>query len=147
MAWPCDVRIAGESARFRAEDAYLGIVSSWSVGLVKIAHYIGRNHAMDINIMGEKYDGKRAVEIGIASKCVPDEEVMEEAKKYARIIAKSAPISMRFVKEGIACSYQCSYQEAKKKELELVDKIYRTEDCQEGLTALLEGRDPIWRNR
>ncbi len=147
LAWPCDIRISGESGKFRTGDAYLGIVSSWGVGLVRTAHWIGRNRALDIMILGEIFDGKRAVELGIMSKVVPDSQLMEEAKAAARTIAQAAPIALRFIKEGVAMSIKGTYEEAKAKEVELVRKIYQTEDSQEGLAALLEDRRPSFKGR
>ncbi len=147
LAWPCDIRISGESGKFRAGDAYLGIVSSWGVGLVRTAHWIGRNRALDIMILGEIFDGKRAVELGIMSKVVPDSQLMDEAKAAARTIAEAAPIALKFLKEGVAMSIKGTYEEAKAKEVELVRKIYQTEDSQEGLAALLEDRKPNFKGR
>jgi enoyl-CoA hydratase/carnithine racemase len=98
-------------------------------------------------ILGEIFDGKRAVELGIMSKVVPDSQLMEEAKAAARAIAQAAPIALRFLKEGVAMSIKGTYAEAKAKEVELVRKIYQTEDSQEGLAALLEDRKPNFKGR
>ncbi len=147
LAWPCDIRVAGENAKFRAGDAYLGIVSSWGVGMVRTAHYIGRNRALDIMIMGEVFNGPRAVELGIMSKVVPDDQVLEEARNCARIIGGAAPISLKFIKEGVSDSWKYGFEKAKAREAELVQAIYETEDSQEGLSALMEGREPVFKGR
>ena len=64
IAESCDVRIASESAKFRTGDAYLGIVPSWGMSLVRLCHYIGRNRALDMLILGEDIGAAEAQELG-----------------------------------------------------------------------------------
>ena len=53
LAWAADIRIAAESAKFRAGDVYLGIIPTWSIGMVRLVHYLGRNRTLDLLLLGE----------------------------------------------------------------------------------------------
>src|SRR2546426_11340176 len=52
-AMACDVRLGSSTAKFRTGDAYLGVVPSWGMSLVRLAHYIGRNRTLDMLGLGE----------------------------------------------------------------------------------------------
>ena len=147
IAWPCDIRIAAESAKFRAADTYLGMLPSWGVGLVRMVHYVGRNKLLDFMVLGETFNGEQAVAYGIASKVVPDDQLMEEAKTVARRVAKSSPLAMKYMKKAVALSYQGTFAEAKAGEEEVCALVNNSEDCAEGLKAFMEKRDPIFRGR
>lgn len=147
IAWPCDIRIAGESAKFRAADTYLGLLPSWGVGLVRMVHWVGRNKIMDFMVLGETFDGARAVELGVVTKVVKDEELMEEAIKAARRIAEASPLAMRKLKEAVACSYQQDFEAAKAKEEEVCAICYNSEDGAEGMRAFLEKRSPVYKGK
>src|SRR6185437_15098932 len=43
IAWPCDIRLAATSAKFRAGDIYLGLAPSWGLGNARLVHFLGRN--------------------------------------------------------------------------------------------------------
>src|SRR5690606_36661998 len=63
IAWPCDIRIASTTAKFRAGDVYLGIILSWGMGMVRHAHYLGRNRVLDLLLLGEDIPAERALEL------------------------------------------------------------------------------------
>lgn len=98
-------------------------------------------------MLGETFNGAKAVEYGIASKVVPDDQLMDEAKAAARRIAKASPLAMKYLKEGVAVSYQGTFDEAKMKEEEVCAICYNSEDAAEGMKAFLEKREPVYRGR
>ena len=91
IAWPCDIRIASDTAKFRAGDVYLGIIPSWSVGMVRLVHYLGRNRTLDLLLLGEDIDAQRALELGIVSRVVADAEFDAEVMRVARRLALRPP--------------------------------------------------------
>lgn len=147
IAWPCDIRIAAESAKFRAADTYLGLLPSWGVGLVRMVHWVGRNKLMDIMALGETFDGKRAVELGIATKCVPDDQLMEEARKAARRASQASPLAVKLMKGAVALSYQGNFAKIQEEEERVCAICYNSEDAAEGMKAFFEKRDPVFRGR
>src|SRR5579864_9388156 len=71
LAWVCDIRLAADNAVFRAGDAYLGIVPSWGMGLLRLPRLVGRGQALDLLLLGGDFDAARAKELGLVSRVVP----------------------------------------------------------------------------
>jgi len=100
IAQACDVRIAAESAKFRTGDAYIGIVPSWGMSLVRLVHYIGRNRTLDMLMLGEDITARAAQELGLLTRVVADERLDAEVAAAAARIASGAPLVFRAILEG-----------------------------------------------
>src|ERR671922_1727796 len=87
LAMACDVRLASSTARFRTGDAYIGVVPSWGMSLVRLAHYIGRNRTLDMLILGEDMTAERARDIGLVSRVIADAEFDGEVARLAARVA------------------------------------------------------------
>src|SRR5438128_10970804 len=83
IAMACDVRLASSTAKFRTGDAYLGVVPSWGMSLVRLAHYIGRNRTLDMLVLAEDVGGEHARDIGLVSRAIPDRDFDAEVARLA----------------------------------------------------------------
>ena len=140
IALMCDIIIASEKASFSFPGAKLGIVCPY--GLIRLADEIGRAKAKELLITGDSIDAKEALDIGLVSKVVPPERLMDAAFELARKIKKRAPISVEAIKEGInrgLGGYEYSYET-------MVD-LMSTDDSKEGAHAFLEKREPRFKGR
>ncbi|MGN6763604.1 MAG: enoyl-CoA hydratase/isomerase family protein [Rhizobiaceae bacterium] len=140
IAWPCDIRIASDTAKFRAGDVYLGIIPSWSVGMVRLVHYLGRNRTLDLLLLGEDINAERALELGIVSRVVPDAEFDAEVIRVARRLATGAPLPIRAIKEAVRAQVREGFDRAALLEEEWAQRIFASSDAKEGMSAFLEKR-------
>lgn len=140
IAWPCDIRIASDTAKFRAGDVYLGIIPSWSVGMVRLVHYLGRNRTLDLLLLGEDINAERALELGIVSLVVPDAEFDAEVTRVARRLATGAPLPIRAIKEAVRAQMREGFDRAALLEEEWAQRIFASSDAKEGMSAFLEKR-------
>lgn len=145
FAWTCDIRIAGESAKFRAGDVYLGIIPTWSVGMVRLVHYLGRNKTLDLLLLGEDIDARRDLELGLVSRVVPDAELDEEAMRVARRLASGAPMPIAAIKQAVRAQYRDSVAAAAELEEAWAQRILPSADAHEGFSAFLEKCKPVFR--
>lgn len=78
-----DVRLAGESAYFRAAGINNGLTAT-ELGLsFLLPRAIGSSRAFEIMLSGRDVHAKEAAEIGLVSRCVPDERLLDEALDLA----------------------------------------------------------------
>ncbi|MCC6304545.1 MAG: enoyl-CoA hydratase/isomerase family protein [Rhodobacteraceae bacterium] len=140
LAWVADIRIAAESARFRAGDVYLGIIPTWSIGMVRLVHYLGRNRTLDLLLLGEDIDGREAQRIGLVTRCVPDAEFEAEVERVVRRLAGGAPLPVRAIKEAVRAQYVDGPARAAELEEEWAQRILASRDAREGMAAFREKR-------
>jgi len=143
----CDVRLASTTARFRTGDAYIGVVPSWGMSLTRLTHYIGRNRALDLLIVGEDLDAAGAKEMGLVTRVIPEEEFDAEVARIAQRLAGGAPIVFQAIKETVRAQYVHSPGAARELETHWSNICAASADQKEGLAAQREKRAPIFKGR
>jgi len=147
LAWPCDIKIATERAKFGARDPYLGIVPSWSVGMVRLSRWIGKNRAMEVLLMGEFMSAAEAKSLGLISRVVANDELMAETMEMAERLAGAAPLAVAGIKKAVIRSTYGTQEEAAAFEEEVCLEVFASEDAREGLLAFSEKRPAEFKGR
>jgi len=93
-----DIRIAGESATFAIPAGRLGITYGHD-DIAKLKRLVSHAHALEILLEASQFPARRALEIGLVSKVVPDDQVENEVYAMAERIAANAPLSARWHKK------------------------------------------------
>ncbi len=108
---------------------------------------IGRQKAKELVFTGRVLDGPAAVEMGLALKSYPIAELMPAALELAAVMAKKAPISMKFAKTILNQAESLDLQTALMIEAEAILACMTTEDWREGIVAFAEKREPEYYGR
>lgn len=140
-----DLAVADETADFFYPEAQIGFCGGLIAGLAaRIAH----KHAMEFMLTGVHYNAQRAYETGLVNKVTPKGQHLEEAYKYARILADSAPLVVRtlkrFTRDVVIARGPTEQSALAQRELL---SISRSEDQQEGGRAFREKRTPNFQGR
>jgi enoyl-CoA hydratase/carnithine racemase len=93
----CDLRIAGESARFAESFVKLGLIAG-DGGSWLLPRVIGWSKAAEMALTGDMIDAHEALACGLVSQVVPDAELMDAARALARRIAANPPHAVRMTK-------------------------------------------------
>jgi enoyl-CoA hydratase/carnithine racemase len=145
LALSCDFRIAGEGAIFGLPEITLGIIPG-AGGTQRLTKLVGPSKAKEMIFFGTPVKAPQALEIGLVSKVVPDEEVIEEAKKMAEKLKARPGVALRFAKEAINIGVNTDMNTGKKFELSRFSLVFSTKDQKEGMKAFCEKRKACFRN-
>ena len=141
IALGCDLRVAGEKAKFGLPEVTLGIVPG-DGGTQRLPRAIPRCKAAEMLLTGAIFDAEEAWRIGLVNKVVPVDEVMSEAMAYAKKICKAAPLAVRAAKEAMNRGVEMSLDEGLKLEYSLNSFLTHTRDHAEGVASFAEKRKP-----
>ncbi|MEA3423685.1 MAG: enoyl-CoA hydratase-related protein [Bacillota bacterium] len=100
FALSCDIRIASEKAKFGQPEVTLGITPGFA-GTQRLAKLVGVSAAKEIVFTGGIYDAEHAKSIGLVSKVIGKDELIDEAMILAKKIAKNGQIAIRCSKKAI----------------------------------------------
>jgi enoyl-CoA hydratase len=103
---------------------------------------------MEILMTTKRYAAQQALDWGLINYLYPTQEALfEEADKLAQDIIKSAPLAVGAFKKIIKRGEGVDLMTHLDMEASLQSIMIRTEDFQEGVNALIEGRDPQWKRK
>ena len=141
----CDIRIAGEDAKFSESFLRIGIIpgdgGSWF--LPKI---IGLSRAAEMILTCDVLDAEKALNWGLVSQIVKNEELIIQAKEIANKIASQPPEATRRAKRLLRMSQNVSLDNALEMAASQQSILQMMDDHREALDALIEKRKPKYTN-
>ena len=146
LALACDFRIAAENAAFLTSFAKIGVCGDYG-GSYFLAKLVGPSKAKELYMFGERLDARAAAELGMLNRVVPDERLEQETYAFARRLAKSAPIALRYIKENINVALDLPVEQALVQESRNMIRTLESEDSREAVKAFQEKRDPVFQGR
>ena len=148
LAMMCDFIIAADNARFGQPEINLGVIPG-AGGTQRLPRYVGKSKAMEITLLGQArvMDAAEAERVGLVSRVVPLDKLLEDALATAAKIAElSLPIVM-MAKEAVNRAYETTLAEGVRFERRLFHSAFATEDQKEGMAAFVEKRKPAFKHR
>ncbi len=140
----CDIVIASEKARFGLSEVKIGLVPAAISPYV--IRRIGERAAREYFLTGERFDARRALEIGLVNRVVPHEQLDEKVDEVVQLLLSSGPEAIASCKELLHRVPAMSLEEAKKYTAEMIARLRVSDEGQEGMAAFLEKRKPRWVN-
>jgi len=144
LACMCDIRIAGESARFAESFVKLGIISG-DGGAWLLPRVVGFSKASEMTYTGDAIDAREALACGLVSRVVPDAELMPAAKALAARIAANPPHAVRMTKRLLHEGRHMRLDSLLELAAAMQSLAHATSDHKEAVTAFLEKRQPSFK--
>ncbi len=141
IAMSCDFIYASENAKFGQPEINLGIIPGFG-GTQRLARLVGKGWARELCLTGAMISAQEAKEIGLVNKVFPQDTLMEETRKTARLIASKGRAALRAIKHTINRGYDVDLRNGCAMEVDAFAVAFTSPDAQEGLNAFLEKRKP-----
>jgi enoyl-CoA hydratase/carnithine racemase len=141
LACLCDIRIASSAARFAESFVKLGIISG-DGGNWLLPRVVGASRAAEMAFTGAALDAQEALRIGLVSRVVAPESLLEEALGLAASIAANPPQALRWTKQLMRQARASSLDEALSAAAQLQGLAHHTADHAEAVAAFFEKRAP-----
>ncbi|WP_235531411.1 enoyl-CoA hydratase/isomerase family protein [Phycicoccus sp. Soil748] len=146
LALACDLRYVASDARlgvpFTALGLHPGMATTWSLPDVA-----GSAVARDLLLTGRLVTGTEAVQLGLASRALPADAVLDESLAAAERIAAAAPVATRLTLQALRSGGHADHETALQWEALAQATTLATEDVQEGIAAAAARRTPQFRGR
>src|SRR6478609_3165216 len=137
----CDIRIAAESAKFGwffTRRAVMGTIG----GTFVLRQLVGLSKAYELMLTGDLIDAAEAERIGLVSKVVPDDQLMDAATTMARKIAAGPPLAQQMIKRAVHKSFEMPWTVLGEYQQAMGDVLWQTDDHMEGVHSFTERREP-----
>lgn len=144
LAMSCDWIIASEKAVFGQPEVKLGVTPGFG-GTQRLPRLVGRAMAMELLTTGRNVKADEAKQIGLVTKVVSAEALMDEALKTAALIAANGPVAVRFAKEAVQRGQDLDLDNACLLESEVFAISFATDDQKEGMAAFVEKRKAVFK--
>ena len=141
MLLHCDFVYAGESAKFQMPFINLAVVPEFGSSSIVPAR-IGHIRAAELILLGSPYDASRALELGLVTQVVPDQDLLSIATATAQKLAAKPAGALQASKRLMKQPFRQQIAAAMKAENEEFSAQVRSADAKEALTAFLEKRPP-----
>ena len=146
LALSSDFRVAAPEARFSANFARLGFHHGFGLG-VTLPRLVGEQAAADLLFTGRRVKGDEAVQLGLADRLAPLDDLAAVSHAMAREIAISAPLAVRSIRVTLRGDLADRVEAATAHEATEQAWLRDTADFSEGATAMLERRPPKFTGR
>ncbi len=132
LALAADFVVASEKARFCEVFVNIGLVLD-AGGTYFLPRLVGLARARELALLGEMVDAKRAAEIGLIYKSVPDKDLDRETENLAHQLAQKSSLAMALIKEGLEMSLDMDLDEVLEWEAAHQSIMLQTEEHQEAV--------------
>ncbi len=142
----CDLALAGEVARFTLGYSKVGLTPDGS-STYFLPRLVGFRRAMELALTGRVLSAREAREWGIATRVVPEADLLSEAADLAKELAAGPTGALGASKRLLHAGWNESLETQMEAETRAIADVARTADAREGVSAFVQKRAPSFRDR
>ena len=150
LALAADLIVASTTARFWLPEAQLGMLPD-SGGLLRLPKAIPARLAREMILTGRRLEAGEAATLGLVSRVVEPEALLDSALELAGTIARSAPLAIAAARDILRMAegldVEQGYRLMRSGAIPSYRAMLASEDALEGPRAFAEGRAPEWQGR
>jgi len=142
----CDLVIMADNAFLLSPFTTISLVPDGGLNWI-LVRQLGYHRAYQLSVESERIPADRCVELGLANKAVPADELQVAALDWARKLAKRAPLSLAATKKVMRFATDNNWDSSFNLEAELQQKLAGSEDNREGVKAFFEKREANFKGK
>ncbi|HEY4668918.1 MAG TPA: enoyl-CoA hydratase [Tepidiformaceae bacterium] len=146
VALACDLRIMSDQARLTTAFSKVGFSGDFG-GTWLLQRLVGPAKAKELYFLSDMLSAEDALRLGLVSRVVPQDSLMEEAMALARRLAAGPTLAYGRIKENFAFGATATFADTLTKEAENMIASGQTEDHRNAAMAFVEKREPTFRGR
>jgi cyclohexa-1,5-dienecarbonyl-CoA hydratase len=141
-----DLIVATPNARFAQPEIRLGIFPPLASTI--FPYIVGPKLALELVLTGQAITAERARELGLVTRLVPEDQLEKTVAELTTQITAQSGAVLTMAKRAILGGMGLSLRDGLRNSMNIfLNELYKLEDSQEGLRALVEKRKPEWKNR
>lgn len=141
----CDLAVAADDARLATPGVNIGLFCS--TPMVALSRNVARKHAMQMLLTGELIDAPTALRIGLINDVAPAAELTARTLGWARKLADKSSLTLAIGKEAFYRQADLSLEQAYAYTADVMTRNLQALDAQEGISAFIDKRAPVWCGR
>ena len=141
-----DLVVATPKARFAQPEITIGVFPPLASTILPFI--VGPKVALELVLTGAVITAERARELGLVNRLVPEAQLEKTVKQLTADITEQSGAVLTMAKRAVLGGMGLSLRDGLRHSMNIfLNELYRLEDSQEGLRALVERRKPQWKNR
>ena len=141
----CDLAYSTNDAVFATPGVNIGLFCS--TPMVAVSRKINRKTMMQMLLTGEPIKADYAKQIGLINNCYSKKTLDKEVLNIAKLIASKSNLTIKIGKEAFYKQLELPLRKAYSYTSKMMTMNMMAMDAQEGISAFLEKRKPVWKNK
>jgi enoyl-CoA hydratase/carnithine racemase len=141
----CDLAVAAKGSRFATPGVKIGLFCT--TPMVPVSRAVGRKRAMQLLLTGEPIDAETALDWGLVNRVVAPEDLEAAVLELVEPITRSSSYTVATGKQAFYAQVDRAEHDAYEHCQVVMATSALADDAQEGMSAFLQKRAPIWRGR
>ena len=146
MVLQCDLVIMADNAFLLSPFTTISLVNDGGLNWT-LVRQLGYRRAFQLSVESERIPAERCVELGLANKAVPADELQDAALAWAQALAQRAPLALAATKRAMRFALEHDWGASYDCEAKLQGELLGSDDNKEGIDAFFEKRAPDFKGK